>query len=71
MPTLWQRNSWLGKLDCPFLSSSRTKLAVGSGAMFYLDDRERCSRIAEFKEEEKRFVAGTLPAAYYFITLVA
>jgi hypothetical protein len=57
MPKQWQRNSGLGKLDCPFFSSSRTKFAVESEVMFYLDDREWCSRIVEFKEKGKRFVA--------------
>jgi hypothetical protein len=66
MPKLWQRNWWLGKLDCPFFSLSKTKLAVGSEMMFYLDDREWCSRIAEFKEKERRFVAEIFASGVLF-----
>jgi hypothetical protein len=70
MPKLWERNLWLGKLDCPFFSSPRTKFAVGS-EMIYLDDREWCSRIAEFKEKESVLWPKYLPAVCYFIILVA
>jgi hypothetical protein len=65
MPKLWERNLWLGKLDCPFFSSPRTKFAVGS-EMIYLDDREWCSRIAEFKEKERRFVAEIFASGVLF-----
>jgi len=71
MRKLWQRNWWLGRLDCPFFSLSKTKLAVGSEMMFYLDDREWCSRIAEFKEKESVLWPKYLPAVCYFIILVA
>jgi hypothetical protein len=34
--------------------------------MFYLDDREWCSRIAEFKEKERRFVAEIFASGVLF-----